>query len=60
MERLKLVVILQQNFERDNDERMDIASEKEAFLKSQCTTSQDSFAMTEWSDEMYNLVIINS
>ena len=34
MEGLELVVIIQQNFERDNDERMDIVYEKEAFLKS--------------------------
>ncbi|PWA62684.1 hypothetical protein CTI12_AA361580 [Artemisia annua] len=49
MEGLEFVVTIQQNSERDNVERPDIAAEKEAFLKSQCTTSQDSFAMTEWS-----------
>ncbi|XP_076921267.1 uncharacterized protein LOC143582635 [Bidens hawaiensis] len=43
--------ILQPNNEKANDdERTGIASKKEAFLKSQCTTGQDSLALIEWSE----------
>ncbi|KAL8191711.1 hypothetical protein R6Q57_028442 [Mikania cordata] len=58
MENLELVNpknsnnIAQPNNERvdEYDERTDIAARKEAFLKSQCTTSLDSLTLTEWSE----------
>lgn len=45
--------IVQPNNERADDhdeEGTDIAAKKEAFLKSQCTISQDSLPLTEWSE----------
>ncbi|KAI7744798.1 hypothetical protein M8C21_006995 [Ambrosia artemisiifolia] len=46
--------IAQPNNERVNDdnddERTDVNAKKEAFLKSQCTISQDSLTLTEWSE----------
>ncbi|KAK1420737.1 hypothetical protein QVD17_22571 [Tagetes erecta] len=42
--------IVQPNNERADDEGTDIAAKKEAFLKSQCSISQDSLPSTEWSE----------
>nr|GEU91942.1 zinc finger, PHD-type, homeodomain-like, zinc finger, RING/FYVE/PHD-type [Tanacetum cinerariifolium] len=43
MEGSEFVITIQQNSERDDDKRTDIAAEKEAFMKSQ-------FTITEWSE----------
>ncbi|MFS7934259.1 putative transcription factor MYB-HB-like family [Helianthus anomalus] len=46
----KIVQRINERANDDDDERTDVAAKKDAFLKSQCTVSQDSLTLTEWSE----------